>query len=359
MKAKSLTRRSLTQLAACVIMLLLLATPVFYWLTTNFYAEDMIKVINTVKEGKGIPPVDLEEDVVQGILLQFVLIVTILGLAIVIVMRFISKKLWHPFNKTLLAIERFRIEDGRIPALDDGGITEFKRLDTALYNMMGNSIRSYQMQKEFTENASHELQTPLAVFQSKLDILMQQPDITENQAEIIQDLYQMNGRLSRLSRNLLLLAKMENRQFSSGERVDVVKVIDELLPYLESLADGITIIRDYKGIPLPINANRPLLETLISNLVVNAVRHNRKDGRIIISANDKGINIANTSNEGPLDGEHIFDRFYRANRRGNGYGLGLAIVKAVCEYHGWGIAYRYVGGMHNFTVSFKGKESKH
>lgn len=349
----SLTRKSLTQFTVCVAILLLLATPLFYWLTKSFYAEDMIDIMEAVHRGKGIPPLDLERDIMQGVMIQFALFAVILGVAVVLVMRFVSRRTLSPFYKTLEAIESFKIESGKRPTLADSDIEEISRLNTALNQMMENSLRSYQLQKEFTENASHELQTPLAVFQGKLDILMQQPDITESQAKIVQDLYQMVGRLSRLSRNLLLLAKMDNRQYGLTEQVDVVKVFDDLVPHLESLADGLVLVKDFQVGSLKVEANRSLLESLVGNLVVNAVRHNKPNGKIVLTVDLNGITIANTSAEGALDGSHIFDRFYRASETGNGYGLGLAIVKAVCDYHGWKVSYDYRDGLHQFAVKFQ------
>lgn len=358
MKKVSLTRKYLTQFTICIVILLLLATPLFYLLTKNFYAEDMIDLVKAMKSGQSIPPLDLERDIIHGVMIQFGLIVVILTAAIVFVSKFLSQRLWKPFYKTLDAIESFRVESDTCPKLEDTDIAEMSRLNNALETMMHNSQKSYKLQKEFTENASHELQTPLAVFQSKLDVLMQQPDITENQAVIIQDLYQMNGRLSRLSRNLLLLAKMENRQYRLAEKVDVIKVIDDLMPYLESLAEGLTIEKDFQVDSLTVNANRSLFESLINNLVVNAVRHNKPNGKIIIAVTSNSITVANTSNGGALDATHIFDRFYRATNKGNGYGLGLAIVKAVCDYHGWIVNYEYSNGLHHFIVNFSNQSSK-
>lgn len=171
-KQISLLRKSLTQFIFCVVILLLLATPLFYWLTKSFYAEDMIDIIEAVQQGYPIPALDLEEDIIHGVVIQFVLIVTILSVAIVLMMRFISKRLWQPFDQTLRAIETFRLETGEIPSLSDSTIIEFTRLNAVLNKLMTDSVKSYCIQKEFTENASHELQTPLAVFQSKLDILL-------------------------------------------------------------------------------------------------------------------------------------------------------------------------------------------
>lgn len=161
MKKKSLMYKSLTQFIVCVAILLLLATPLFYWLTKSFYAEDMIDIIEAVQQGKPVPALDLEEDILHGIMIQFALIVTVLGVAIVLMMRFISGRLWQPFDKTLEAIEHFKLENGVCPQLAESNTKEFARLNTALQRLMTNSLNSYRLQKEFTENASHELQNAI------------------------------------------------------------------------------------------------------------------------------------------------------------------------------------------------------
>ena len=353
MKERSLMYKSLAQFIICVVILLLLATPLFYGLTKSFYAEDMIDIIEAVQVGKPIPILDLEEDILHGIMIQFALITIVLGTAIVLMLRFISGRLWQPFDKTLEAIEHFKLENGTYPALPKSNVKEFNRLNKTLERLMTDSIHSYRLQKEFTENASHELQTPLAVFQSKLDLLLQQPEITERQATIIQDLYQMNSRLSRLNRNLLLLAKMENNQFSRTESVDVITVIKDLQPYLESLSGGLILKQNFSTASLPIKANRSLLESMVNNLVVNAVRHNKTSGEITVSLSDNRLMVSNTSDDAALDADQIFNRFYRPSEKTTGNGLGLSIVKAVCDYHGWKILYAYADGKHQFVVIFR------
>ena len=353
MKKKSLMYKSLTQFIVCVAILLLLATPLFYWLTKSFYAEDIIDIIEAVQQGKPVPALDLEEDILHGIMIQFALIVTVLGVAIVLTMRFISGRLWQPFDKTLEAIEHFKLENGVCPQLAESDTKEFVRLNIALQRLMTDSLHSYRLQKEFTENASHELQTPLAVFQSKLDLLLQQPELTERQAAIIQDLYQMNSRLSRLNRNLLLLAKMENNQFSRTESVDVITVIKDLQPYLESLSGGLILKQNFSTASLPIKANRSLLESMVNNLVVNAVRHNKTSGEITVFLSDNRLMVSNTSDDAALDADQIFNRFYRPSEKTTGNGLVLSIVKAVCDYHGWKILYAYADGKHQFVVIFR------
>ena len=217
---------------------------------------------------------------------------------------------------------------------------------------MGNSLASYRTQKEFTENASHELQTPLAVFQSKLDLLLQQPGLTERQAELIQGLYEDTNRLSRLNRNLLLLAKIDNRQYGQTEDIRLTRFLDELTPFLQSIAGDIFLYEEFKNSNLTVRANRTLLESLVNNLVVNAVRHNRPKGEIHLTVQGRELQIANTSDEPALDSRLIFNRFYRPSEKVKGNGLGLAIVRAICEYHGWKVSYRYEDGRHCFTVHF-------
>lgn len=304
-------RKLLVPFIVCTVVLLALATPVFYWLTKEYYAEDMIELVEAVRAKRPIPAEDLEADVMKGIMIQFCIFIIVLSGAIVLTLRLIRS-----------------------------------------------NLEAYRLQKEFTENASHELQTPLAVFRSKLDLLLQQSDnITESQAAIIQDLYEITGRLSRLNRNLLLLAKMENKQFSKKEEVDVVEVIRQLLPYLESLAGNLTIKNNFEleeKEHLCIPANRSLLESLLNNLVVNAVRHNRPDGEIRITLSPDSLTVSNTSTEKALNAKLIFNRFYRPSEKTKGNGLGLAIVKAVCDYHGWKIAYHFdeETSLHHFKVRF-------
>lgn len=349
---QTLMRKTLVRFTACVAALLLLATPMFYWLTKNFYAEDMIDIIEAVRQGRPVPALDLEQDIMAGIMIQFAVIVTVLCVAIVVTMRLISKRLWTPFNATLKAMEGFRLESGKAPELSDSDIAEFQRLNKTFSILARNCLDSYRIQREFTENASHELQTPLAVFQSRLDLLMQQPGLNERQAGIIQELYDSVTRLSRLNRNLLLLAKMENRQFLLAEKVDVAAAVKELLPPLKLLADGITINANIAAGGPVVSANRSLLESMISNLVMNAIRHNVSGGSITIGVSGRALAISNTSDGNALDASRIFSRFYRPAGQRRGNGLGLAIVKSVCDYHGWQIAYSHEKGSHVFVVKF-------
>ena len=352
-KPQSLMRKSMKLFIACIAVLFVLAAPAFYWLTKNYYAEDMIDLIEAVQAGKSIPEPDLEQDILAGIMLQYLLITTLLCVGIVVMVRCVSKRLWRPFDQTLSRIDSFRLEDEKVIALPASYITEFEKLNQALKQLMAKSVRSYQAQKEFTENASHELQTPLAIFQTKLELLLQQPNLTHEQAQIIQDLFQMTSRLSRLNHNLLFLAKIDNDQFDVRENIQLNNFIDSMLPSLESIMGQLRIERHNASHPVTVNANRTLLESLVSNLFVNAVRHSEAGGVIDISIEAHHFSISNTSNEPALSPNHIFNRFYRPMQNKSGNGLGLAIVKSICNYHGWTIEYSYHDKRHCFTVNFQ------
>ena len=145
---------------------------------------------------------DSRETVVAIAAITFFLFIIILA-GILLINRALSKSIWQPFKNTLAKLKAFQLNKQATISFEQTDITEFNELHAALRSLIDSNIAAYQTQKEFTENASHELQTPLAAFQSKLDVLLQFPDLTEQQAEMMQGLYQISGRLSRLNRNLL------------------------------------------------------------------------------------------------------------------------------------------------------------
>ncbi len=346
---KTLTRRLMERFVVCMMALIVCAIPVLYFITTRFYAEDLADLV--LDYGIKNPDIDLEQDTIVGLFIQFMSFVAILVIAVLVVMRYVPQRLWRPFHDTLEKVKLFKVEKGDIPQLGHSGTKEFDELNTTLTTIMTDSVRSYQVQKEFTENASHELQTPLAIVQSKLDNLLQDPDLTERQADELVQIYQEIRHTSRLSRNLLLLSKIENNQYSTMAEVNVADKIGSILPQLKSIAGDLEITTDFSDPNLTVSCNETLLESLINNLVVNAVRHNRKGGTISISVGDGCLTVANPSDEPALDPERVFSRFYRTKQQ-KGNGLGLAIVKSICDYHHWRVGYQYSGGQHRFTVRF-------
>lgn len=186
----------------------------------------------------------------------------------------------------------------------------------------------------------------------KIDALQQDPNLTNRQAEGLQDIYIQLRRMSRLSRSLLLLSKIENSQFRKDDHVDVNAYVRKLLPQWQTIS-GSQVIDVQEHGHTEVACNEMLLESLLTNLVVNAIRHSREADTVAVEIFPDKLIVSNTSEGGALDKEHIFNRFYHSSESKKGYGLGLAIVKSICDFHHWQIDYNYVQAHHVFTVDMK------
>ncbi len=293
------------------------------------------------------------EDLIIGIVKTQVVLLIFLLLGFVFLNRRISKKIWQPFYDTVDKLKQFEIDKNPKIALQSTNIQEFNDLNTAILHLTEKNYTTYLNQKEFTENAAHELQTPLAVFQSKLDLLLQTPNISEEQAEIINVLYDTTMRLSKLNKSLLLLSKIDNEQFVELNEVALEDLINHALSvYSDELKEkNINVTQDIlKGKKVKINA--ALAEILINNLISNAVYHNIPNGTIHIILNGNQLFIKNTGHELNATADSYFERFKKNQSNPNSTGLGLAIVKRIGEVSGLKIAYVTHNNLHQLTISF-------
>lgn len=302
-----------------------------------------------------IPMIE-DKDLIATLIGQYGLLFLILFLCMFVVQQIMAKRLWKPFYNSLSKVDSFDIDKGNVPLFDDTNIKEFNRLNAMLSNLINNNLKAYNQQKEFVQNASHELQTPLAVFQSKLDVFFQEPNLSQEQVQTIHSFYDILSRLTRLNKNLLLLARIDNNQFKETEKIDFNQLLLKQLDNLRILAqsDGISIITNIIG-QIHLYANKILLECLINNLVVNAIRHNTQmcDAKINITVDNNSFFIQNTGDKIPLDNEKIFRRFSRTSENKKGNGLGLSITWQICKIHNWKIEYSYKNDMHCFEVKFQ------
>lgn len=349
---KSLLNKTLFKFIGCTIIILILATPVFYLLTKQFYAEDMIDLMEAMERGEKVPHLDMEKDILQGVMIQFFLIFFVLSISMLITLRIITRRLWHPFNDTLKKMEKYNLEQGGEPEFLPTNVSEFNQLNESVKQLITKNRQSYLTQKEFTENASHELQTPLALFQSQLDLLLQE-NLNEDQYKIVNNMYRASSRMSRLNKNLLLLAKIENSQYGEFVHLNLNNTIERQLPLFEHMCGSdIRIFFRTKADKVVVKANEVLFESLLNNLVVNAIRHSSNQGLINIVLETDKLTVSNVATLGPLDKEKLFRRFQFTDDQKRGNGLGLSIVKAICDYHNWSIDYYFARGCHNFEVNF-------
>ena len=290
--------------------------------------------------------------IISGTMLQLLIFIGLM-LGFVIITQIIYRKLWKPFYCTLSDIEQFNIRNNEVPVFPETDIREFDQLNNAAKKLIDNNLQAYKTQKEFTENASHEMQTPLAVFQSKLDILLQQQDLTEEQLSIMQSLYDATARLVRMNKNLLLLAKIDNLQFLDTQYMDITESIKDSLSFFSEQAEINNIKIEISTLEnIRVQANKTLFESLINNLITNAIKHNVPGGTISISIDTNCLSITNTGIDKELNTDILFRRFGRMNEKVKGSGLGLAIVRQICLLYHWDISYGYQSGMHRFTLVF-------
>ncbi|MFA7141391.1 MAG: HAMP domain-containing sensor histidine kinase [Proteiniphilum sp.] len=299
-----------------------------------------------------IPMIE-KHDLIRTLTYQYGLLFIVLLISLSVVSYYMSKRLWRPFHSTLSKIRNFSLEKGKLPQFNSTDTTEFVQLNSILNDLISNNLSSYKKQKEFIENASHELQTPLAVFKSQLDILLQQPNLSQEQTDIIQSLYSVSSRMTRLNKNLLLLARIDNDQYINRVDIDFVQTLYAQLLYLRERAEsnGIKVNIEIDN-PLKIQANRILVDSLITNLIVNAIRHNTENGIINMRVVDCGFVISNTGANQALDKDKVFRRFNRTSEEKKGNGLGLSIVHEICKMHGWKIQYDYTNNLHVFMIQF-------
>lgn len=265
--------------------------------------------------------------------------------------RRLSQRLWMPFTDTLKKLQQFDLGSAGTITFSATDIQEFNELNKALGKLIDNNIRAYTQQKEFTQNASHELQTPLALLKTKLDLLIQDTSLTADQRKIIESLDKAISRVTRINKNLLLLAGIEHKNYEA-ENVDVSKLVRAASENFNDFArDKGCVISTNIEAGIIKKANESLLDILVSNLLSNTIRHGEKHCTIGITLTGRALVVANEGGD-PLKEENLFKRFIAAGTNNPGTGLGLAIVKEICNKYGWQVTYNFAAGRHIFSVFF-------
>ena len=293
------------------------------------------------------------EDLLQLIVIITISVVILLLLILFIVNRVLFNKLWQPFNQGLTALKKFSLSTVQNPQLQSSNIDEFNELNDSIMVMTGRVLKDYDSLKDFTENASHEIQTPLAIIKSKLELLLQMENLREEQMRNIQTIADAVNRLSKLNQSLLLLTKIENNQFSINQEVSFENIIKRSFDHYEELiaAKQLTIELSMED-PHPILMNETLAEILVSNLMTNAIRHNMENGSIKVVLTQRELVISNTGRSLHTNPTDFFERFKKDSLHADSLGLGLSIVKKITDLYKFDISYRYLQGMHTIAIRF-------
>lgn len=291
-------------------------------------------------------------DLVVTLSMLFSLMAIMFIAALFFINRWLLQKIWHSFYDILSKIESFELGKTTIPELAKSNVIEFSKLSGVVEKLIKRNIIIYRNQKEFIENASHELQTPLAVLRSKINLLLQSKNITYEQSEILATIELSLARITRINKNLLLIAKIENNQFFETKTIELTAIVDETVKLLTDYAatKKITVDKILTG-KLAVACNKTLIEILINNLLVNAIVHNTKKGHIQIELSGRTLVVSNTGGT-KLNDEKLFQRFAVSSSETANIGLGLAIVKEICNRYQWTVAYTFQNNLHSFSVKF-------
>ncbi|MBE9463197.1 sensor histidine kinase [Dyadobacter subterraneus] len=289
----------------------------------------------------------------ETVVMTITFIVALLLVSLLLLNSWLSERLWKPFYKTLGKLDQYQIQQHETLEFKKEETLEFDQLNLAVTQLTERIAAAYQNLKEFTENASHEIQTPLAVILSKIEGLFQDETLTESQLVTLSSVSEAANRLGRLNQALLLLTKIENRQFLAGtDPVNLVPIINGKLQDLEDLIvqRKISIQTDMESVGLVIHP--ALAEILVNNLLTNAIRHNVENGKIIITLRERFFSVKNTGKMLNLNPEQLFERFRKESTVSASLGLGLALVKTICEVNGQNLKYEIDHEWHTLTVSW-------
>jgi signal transduction histidine kinase len=294
----------------------------------------------------------------QGDLLTTIAIVIgsvflLLLVSLYFINRRLSLLIWKPFYEMLNELKEFSHDRPGFLLTPVSQPDEFTELNQTLEKLTNKVISDYQSLKRFTEDASHEIQTPLAVIQSKLEILMQSPDLKKDQADLINSIYVYNQRISKLTQTLLLLTKIANDQFPEKRAINMSELLEEKL---QSFADNISekslTVKKSIEPKCVFETNFFLAESLIINLVGNALKHTNNEGTVYIILDKNHFEISNSGDPVSVPSSKLFERFYKINRSSDSQGLGLSIVKEICTLNKWDVKYVYKNDMHKFIIRF-------
>lgn len=264
----------------------------------------------------------------------------------------ISKRLWKPFRHSLNKIRSAELQKMEAIHFEKTNTEEFNELNASLNYMTGKMYKDYVNMKEFTENAAHEMQTPVAVVQSKLELLLQDNNLREEQVQSILLSVTTLRRLSNLNEGLLLLAKIENNQYETSEEISLVSITEKYLRLFdEFIKEKQLMIKTTFQDDFIIKLHPILADSLITNLLGNAIKYNYNGGNIDIIISAKNYHISNTSTVKPISTEKLFMRMNSSkdiDERSNG--LGLAIVKKIADVNHLQIIYEAQNGVHSFDI---------
>lgn len=289
-------------------------------------------------------------EILFAILAVFVSLMVVFGL----VNYFIARRVWIPFYRILHNLSEYNILEEKPLTPIKSDIHEFILLNQALQKMSNKIRQDYFNLKEFNENAAHELQTPLAIIKTKMDLLIQNESLTNEQLHLIGSVYDATSKMAKLNQGLLLISKIGNNQFTEIEEIDLIRLIDRTLSNFGEMIEYRKLkVTSHFETPVVIRLNRILAEILVTNLISNSIKHNYESGHIEIVANSGILRISNSGQSMTVNPSELFERFRKSGSKNNdSIGLGLSIVKKITDLYQFRIEYLYDRELHTIQIFF-------
>ena len=280
------------------------------------------------------------------------LILLLLAIGLFFISQTISKWAWRPFYNNLQKLENYNLNMKNPVQLEASGISEFEALNKVIVALMNQIEKDFQTLKEFNENISHEMQTPLAIIRNKMVLLLESQSLGEKDLHCVQAAYQEVNKLSKIGKSLTLISRIENQEFSRLEMVDIRTTIDNIINNMEEIINFKKLKIGTHLEPASLNCDPILANILFTNLIKNAIQHNQEGGYIQMVLKQAFFEIENTGEVLKSETAPLFNRFKKGNTAADSPGLGLAINQKICERYGFRIEYHHHQGKHKITLLF-------
>ena len=262
-------------------------------------------------------------------------------------------RIWKPFFDNINQMKRFSVTSNEPLELVESDVLEFSELQTHIQSLTNKVKIDYENLKQFTENVSHEIQTPLAIIQAKIDNIINEHSINDKQFEQVTSIQKDIQRLKQLNKKITILTKIDNNQFVNIEEVSISQIVNEkVADYKELEIKNIVHLADEN---LVVSIDPYLAEILVNNLISNAIKHSLQNENIVIYTNQNSIIVCNPGEKAIQNPEKLHLRFYREKNNFKSTGLGLSIIQKICDLHGYTMSYKFENDLHIFTILFKAK----
>lgn len=293
-----------------------------------------------------------KDDLKDAILTLIIFLYIALLLSIVFISVWVFYRNMKPLYVLLHWLDNYQTGKGNEPLNNKTHVTEFRKLNDAASRYVERTEQMFEQQKQFIGNASHEIQTPLAICRNRLEMLMEDDTLSEEQLEELIKTHQTLEYITKLNKSLLLLSKIDNGQFADSKELNFNELLKQ---YLEDYKE----VYDYRNIETTVIEhanfrfvmNESLAVALLTNLLKNAFVHNIDGGHIRIEITHDSLTFRNTGPDRSLDKNHIFDRFYQGSKKEGSTGLGLAIADSICRLLNLRLQYFFEQGEHCFKIS--------